>query len=426
MSRGRKILIGVAVVVLLGTAAALSVARARNGGLEVRMDTAERRELVATVTASGNIRARQSADISSDVSGRIVELVVDEGDRVQEGQLLLRLDQTQFRAAVGRAEAGLSQARAQAAQQRASFQQAQREYRRISRLWSRDSALVSHQQHDDAETSMQVAQSLLEAAQHGVEQAQAALEEAEDRLAKTTIRAPISGTVTRLNVELGETVVVGTMNNPGSLILTVSDLSVVEAVMEMDETDVPEIALGDSAVVELDAYPNREFSGRVTKIGSSAIRPPDSFSGTGQTATIDFEVVITLDAPPAEIRPDLSASADIITAVREDALSVPIIALTVRDREEVVEALGDSVTIPRSLGEDRASQDVEGVFVVREGTARFTPVEVGIAGQEHFEILSGLEVGDTVVTGPYQRIRSLQFGDAVREMEGPGEAEDES
>lgn len=424
MSRGRKVLIGAVVLVLIGAATAVSVARARNGGVEVRMDTAERRNLTATVAASGNIRARRSADISSDVSGRIVELLVEEGDEVQEDQLLLRLDQTQFRAAVGRAEAALSQARAQEAQQRASFEQAKREQERMSRLWARDSALVSRQQYEDAETNMRVAQSLLDAARHGVEQAQAALEEAQDRLAKTTIRAPISGTVTRLNVELGETVVVGTMNNPGSLVLTISDLSVVEAVMEVDETDVPEIALDDSAVVELDAYPDRTFSGRVTRIGSSAIRPPDSFSGTGQTATIDFEVVITLDQPPAQIRPDLSANADIVTAVRTDVLSVPIIALTVRERNDVAEALGDTVTLPDPETEE--SQDVEGVFVVRDGAAHFTPVRVGIAGREHFEILSGLEEGDTVVSGPYQRIRDLGFGDAVKRAEGSSGSEDGS
>lgn len=412
MSRGRKIVIGIAVVLLVGAAASVAVTRARDGGVEVRMDTAERRDLVATVTASGNIRARRSSDISSDVSGRIVELLVEEGDKVQADQLLLRLDQTQFQAAVGRAEAALSQTRAQAAQQRASLEQASREYERISRLWARDSTLVSRQQFDDAETGVKVAESLLQAAEHGVEQAEAALEEARDRLSKTTIRAPISGTVSRLNVDLGETVVVGTMNNPGSLILTISDLSVVEAVMEVDETDVPEISLGDSAVVEIDAFPNREFSGRVTKIGSSAIRPPETFSGSGQTATIDFEVVITLDAPPSEIRPDLSASADVVTEVRKDALSVPIIALTVRDRDDVLEALDDSVTIPAADGEE--TQDVEGVFVVKEGTARFVPVGVGIAGEEHFEILSGLEPGDTVVSGPYQRIRELAFGAKVK------------
>ena len=425
MSKTTKILIGIAVVILIGAAAGLSLARSRGGTTEVRMEVAERRDLVSSVTASGHIRARQSVDISSDVAGRIVELGVDEGEGVEQGDLLVRLDQTQFRAAVGRAEAALSQARAQAARERANYQQALRTYERIERLWARDSMLVSRQQYDDAETQVEVARALLEAAEHGVDQAVAALEEAEDRLSKTVISAPISGTVTRLNVELGETVVVGTMNNPGSLILTISDLSFVEAVMEMDETDVPDISVGDSAVVRIDAYPNREFSGRVTKIGSSAIRPPEQFSGSGQTATIDFEVVITLDDPPEGIRPDLSASADIITQTRESVVSVPIIALTVRDpsslegegeddEEDEGETLSDTGA-PR--GEEQ--EDIEGVFVVRDGTARFVPVEVGITGQEHFEILGGIQEGDTVVSGPYQRIRQLQDGDRVQRTNEP-------
>lgn len=422
MSSKRKILIGVVVVLGIAAAAALSLANARDRGTEVRMAPVSRMDLVATVTASGNIRARQSVDISSDVAGRIVELVVEEGDPVEEGQLLLRLDPTQFRAAQGRAEAVLSQARAEVARQRASFQQADREYDRIRRLWARDSTLISRQQYDDAETQLEVARSLMEAAEHGVEQAQAALEEAEDRLAKTVIRAPTSGTVSRLNVELGETVVVGTMNNPGSLILTVSDLSVVEAVMEVDETDVPEIAVGDSASVRIDAYPDREFSGRVTKIGSSAIRPPEQFSGSGQTASIDFEVVITLDDPPPGIRTDLSASADVIVDTANDVLSVPIIALTVRERpdEEAEDAEDGDRDEEAEAGP--AGSEEEGVFVVREGTVRFVPVEVGITGQEHFEIRSGVEEGDTVVSGPYQRIRELQDGDPVRRMDGGGEA----
>jgi HlyD family secretion protein len=239
----------------------------------------------------------------------------------------------------------------------------------------------------------------------------------------------MSGKVTRLNVEAGETVVLGTMNNPGSLILTISDLSVLETVMEVDETDVPEISLGDSAVVELDAFPNRTFSGRVTEIGNSAIVPPSQTAGTGQTAAIDFEVVITLDDPGVQLRPDLSATADIVTAVREQVVSVPIISLTVREPDSLSE--NANTTEEQSSANQRQGprgpvargqepQDIEGVFVVREGVAHFTPVEVGITGQEYFEILSGLQVGDTVVAGPYQRIRELTDGDAVKHLEDGG------
>lgn len=430
MSTGRKILIGVLVVVVLGSAAAISVVTSRNGGLEVRMEEVVRRDLVATVTASGNIRARRAVDISADVMGRVIELNVEEGNDVTRGEILLRIDPSQLEAAVSRAQAALSQAQAQAAQQQANLVKAEREYERIVALQGRDSTLVSPQQVEDTQTNLEVARSLFQAAEHGVAQARAGLEEAQDQLAKTIIQAPMSGKVTRLNVEEGETVVIGTMNNPGSLILTISDLSVVEAVVEVDETDVPEISLGDSAVVELDAFPEQQFAGRVTEIGNSAIVPPSTTAGTGQTAAIDFEVVITLDNPGTLLRPDLSATADIITAVREEVLSIPILALTVKEpegarEEEAASAMEeeDPANVTREerpegpVARSRQPREVEGVFRVRDGIATFVPVEVGITGQEYFEVLEGLEEGDTVVAGPYQRIRELEDGSEVKPVE---------
>ena len=434
MTLRAKIAIGVLVVTVLVVAGVLTTLQSRNTGTQVRTEEVGRRDLEAIVTASGNIRARRTVDISSDVSGRIVELNVDEGDDVQEGQVLLRIDQTQFQAAVAQWRAGLSQREAQAAQQNASLIQATREYDRMQGLWTRDSTLVSRQQVDDAGTQAEVAQALFTAAEHGVDQARATLAEAEDRLSKTIIRAPISGRVTRLNIELGETAIVGTMNNPGSLLLTVSDLSVIEAVMQVDETDVPEISIGDSAALELDAFPETEFAGTVTEIGNSAIRPPSSTAGTGQTPTIDFEVVITLNDPPVELRPDLSTTADIVTEIRDQALAIPIIALTIRDRSEEEGANGNDSNGDEAAGDDAAGdgstesvneragnegneeedEEEEGVFLVRDGEAHFVAVSVGIAGQEYFEVLSGLSEGDTVVSGPYQRIRELRDGDEVR------------
>lgn len=425
MSRKRKALLGALIVAVLGAAAVLTVVAQQSDGVEVRLAGVERRDLVATVTASGNVRARRKVDISADVMGRVTELNVEEGDEVQEGDVLLRLDPTQFRAAASRSRAALSQAQAEVAQRQTNMLRSERDFERIHTLWSRDSTLVSSQQIDDARSNLQVARAQLTAAGHGVEQARAALEEAENQLSKTVLRAPLSGTVTRLNIELGETAVVGTMNNPGSLLLTVSDLSLVDAVLEVDETDVPEITRGDSAVVEIDAFPNRVFSGRVTKIGNSAIRPPSSQAGTGQATAIDFEVVVTLDEPPVLLRPDLSATADIVTGTREGVLSIPIIALTIRERrdastrEDEAEEPGDEVAGP--LSRSRRPAEEEGVFVLRDGTAAFQPVTVGIAGQEHFEVLSGLSEGDTVVAGPYQRIRELRDGDAVRRMEDGGD-----
>ena len=421
MTGNRKFIISLAIVAVLGTAAALSVTRRRDRGVPVRLEEVTRKDLVETVTASGNIRAGRVVDISSDVSAKVVALLVDEGDDVEAGQVLLRLDPTQFAATVSRATAALNQALAQERQQVASLERARRDHERVRSLFETDSVLVARQQLDNAETEVELAMRQLESLQFGVDQADASLEEASERLSKTIFTAPISGKVTRLNVEAGETVIVGTMNNPGSLVLTISELSRVEAVLEVDETDIPYIEVGDSTLLELDAFPDQLFSGVVTEIGNSAIRPPASTAGSGQTAAIDFEVVITMDDPPGGVRPDLSATADIVTARSKNALSVPIIALTVRasdegERDDDTAADEDENQEARELGPvgRRQNTDVEGVFIVVDGEVTFTPVEIGITGQEHFEILSGVSEGDTIVAGPYQQIRQLSNGDAVK------------
>ncbi len=409
-----KVVIGALGVVALGSAAFLSMNSRRGNGTEARVEVVEERDLTASVTSSGNVRARRKVDISSDISARVTELLVDEGEDVEEGQILLRLDPSRYEAAVNRSLANLKQSQAQVAQSRANFVRVQREAERKEALWQRDSLLVSRQEVENAQTDLEVQTSLLDAAEFGVGQAQAALDEAEDQLSKTVIKAPMSGRITRLNVEEGETVIVGTMNNPGSLVLTVSDLSVMEVVLEVDETDVPEISLGDSASVELDAFPELEFVGEVTEIGNSAIRPPSQSAGTGQTPTIDFEVVVTLWDPPAELRPDLSATAEVITETRTDQLSVPIIALTLREHDQVEQKDDDD-------DEGNSRDPVEGVFVVRAGKADFTPVEVGIAGEEYFEVISGLSLGDTVVSGPYQVVRTLRNGALIRAIANGGD-----
>ena len=406
MSTRSKILVGVVVAAVLGAAAWLSLAQSRGRGIEVRTEAIERRDLVEIVTASGNIRARATVDISSDVSARVAELLVDEGDDVREGQTLLRLEPDQYQAALSRSQASLAQAEAQRAQQEANLIRARRDLDRLLQLSARDSLLVSRQQVADATTTLEVAEATLSSAEHGVAQASAAVDEAQDQLSKTIFTAPIAGKVTRLNVEEGETVIIGTMNNPGSLVLTISDLSVIEIVVQVDETDVSAIALGDSAVIRIDAFPGREFAGRVTEIGNSAITPPGGQGQqAGQQAAIDFEVVLTLDETDAPLRPDLSATADIVVESRADVVSVPIIAMTVReDTTWVSEDTSDDADEPR---------EIEGVFLASGGRATFTPVEIGIAGQEYFEVVSGLEVGDTVVAGPYQRIRQLVEGDVI-------------
>jgi len=410
MNSKTKIIIGVVAVVVLGSAAAIQARRGRDGGIEVRTEAIARRDLVEVVTASGNIRARRTVDISSEVSAKVAELVVDEGEDVVRGQLLLRLEPDQYQAAVSRNEASLAQAQAGQTQQEANLLQAQRDLDRLLNLRARDSVLVSGLQVDDARTRVDVAVATLMSSQHGVSQWRASVDEAEDQLSKTIFRAPMDGKITRLNVEEGQTVIIGTMNNPGSLVLTISDLSVIEVVVQVDETDVPAISLQDSATIRIDAFGDKEFTGRVTEIGNSAINPPTR-QAAGQQAAIDFEVVLTLDVNDALLRPDLSATADIVTEARLQALAVPIIALTVREEEP------DSTAA--DFSEDDDLEDVEGVFVVNDGTVTFTAVEVGIAGQEYFEILSGISVGDSVVAGPYQRIRQLSNGDAIKSTDDP-------
>ena len=432
MNARTRVLIGIAIVAVIGGATALTLNQRRDRGAPVRLDVVARRDLVETVTASGNIRAGRVVDISSDVSARVTQLLVQEGDDVTAGQLLLRLDPTQFEASVSRTEALLNQSRTQARQQEANVERVTRDFQRLIDLFNSDSLMVARQLLDDAETEVELASHQLESLRFGVDQAVASLDEANERLSKTIFRAPISGKVTRLNVEEGETVIVGTMNNPGSLVLTISELSRVEAVLEVDETDIPYIALGDSTILELDAFPSGLFSGVVTEIGNSAIRPPASSAASGQAAAIDFEVVITMYDPPGGIRPDLSATADIITATSKNSLSVPIIALTVRPEEDGGEGTNTGEgQDQRSEGQSQGPLsrpemgDVEGVFLVEDGQVRFAPVEIGITGQGHFEVLTGISEGDTIVAGPYQQIRNLVNGDRVQEEEeGAGGSSD--
>lgn len=414
-----KVLIATTIILISTIFIAGIVLSRREKPTEVRLESVTYRDLTETVTANGNIRAGRVVDMSSDVSARVSELLIEEGDDVELGQLLLRLDPRQFQASVSRAEASLNQANSQVRQQEANLDRSKRDLDRLENIFLRDSLLVMRQQLDNLQTEVELASRQFETLEFGVAQAEASLTEANELLSKTIFRAPISGKVTRLNVEEGETVIVGTMNNPGSLVLTISELSAVEVVLEVDETDVPYISLGDSTILELDAFPNRLFGGLVTEIGNSAIQPP----ANGQTSTIDFEVVISMSTPPAGIRPDLSATADIITGTRVGVLSVPIISLTIRSEED-----SDRVEDTSDDNDNRQESnsgpllrsrnaDIEGVFVVSQGRVNFSPVEIGITGQEHFEVLSGIREGDTIVVGPYQEIRDLKDNDSVKQTQ---------
>ncbi|HSJ26555.1 MAG TPA: efflux RND transporter periplasmic adaptor subunit [Longimicrobiales bacterium] len=426
MKKRTKIAVGVTAIVVVVGIAAVASANQGGSGVAVRMEAVAQRDLVATVTANGWIRPHRRVDVQADVMGRVIELNVKEGQRVTRGQVLLRIDPAQLEAAASRAEAAVQESMAREAQTRANLMQAERAYERLSQLGASDQNLVSRQQIEEAETQVAVQRQLLVAAGHGVAQARSALAEARDRLSKTVIRAPMDGVVTRLNVEEGSTAIVGTMNNPGSLLLTIADLTTMEAVVRVDETDVPRLQVGDSAIITIDAFTRQKFTGRVTEIGYSAVRSPlqqGAQATAAQGQAIDYEVVITLDEPPESLRSDLSVSADIVTDKRTGALAIPIIALTVRERAPESEAVPvedpETAAAAAALVGDTAKVDLEGVFVVRDGKAVFVPVNVGIAGNGYFEVLSGLSTQDTVVAGPYDAIRTLEDGSPVRPTAAP-------
>ncbi len=407
----KKAIIAVVAVGLLATMGFLATQRQGRGAVEVRVEAVGLRDLVDDVSATGHIEPKTHVDITTDVAGRIIELPVEEGQDVEEGDLLLQIDPALFQAAVQRAEAALAQASANRAQQEAAYRQAQRDADRLTALQARGTDFVTEAEVEQAVTNADVQNRLLEATEHQVDQAEASLDQERDRLGKTTIRAPMSGRITRLNVERGETAIVGTMNNPGSLLLTVADLSVMEAVIEVDETDVPDITIGDSAYVEIDAFPNRRFVGTVTEIGNSSIVPLNPAASGGSAQAIDFEVRIELREPPEGIRPDLSATADVITATRDGVPSIPITALTLMDADEYEEIPNENLP---SAPQSDAVRDIEGVFVIEGDIVRFRPVEIGIAGENYFEVLSGIEVGTTVVSGSFQAIRELTDGSRIR------------
>lgn len=413
MSKRTKWSVAGALILVIVVAGGLTAANRGKKGVEVRMEAVEARDLVASVTASGQVRPQTKVDISSDITGKITQLAVREGQMVSRGQLLVQIDPEQARAAVDRVTASLASARAQAAQARANLLQAERSYERTAAIRQTNAQLVSDEQLEQLRTQVEVNKAMLEAARQSVAQAQAQLNDARTSLGKTTLYAPMAGRVTRLNAEAGEIAIMGTLNKDAATILTISDMSVLETRVKVDETDVARISIGDSAVVQVDAFPDTTFIGRVTKISNSSIR------GTTGPATadqaVDYEVTIQLLNASDAVRPDFSATAKIITDTRSKVLSIPIIALTVREDEDV--AKGDTaVGLGRARPErEVGKRDVEGVFVVgSDRKVTFRPVRVGIAGEKHFEVLSGLEAGDTIVSGTYQAIRELKDGALVR------------
>ncbi|MGQ0713582.1 MAG: efflux RND transporter periplasmic adaptor subunit [Gemmatimonadaceae bacterium] len=419
MSRKTKWGIGVVSLVLLGTCVGITASKRGNKATEVRIEDVARRDLVASVTASGQVEPRTKVDLTADISGRIVRLAVKEGQMVSRGQFLLEIDPVQYQAGVQRAEAGLAAARAQEAQARANLEQARSNLARSEEIRKANPTLVSAEQVEQLKTALEVNEALYQSARHNVEQSAATLRDARSSLAKTVISAPMAGRITRLNVELGETAVPGTFNMDAATLLTIADMSVLETKIKVDETDVARISLGDSAMVEIDAFPDTSFVGRVVEISNSSIKLAGG-GPQGQDQAVDYEVTVQLLDPPSETRPDFSATAKIVTDTRKNALSVPIIALTVREHETSKSSDSAAIALGRQPSKQVGQRDVEGVFIVgADNKVTFRPVRVGIAGEEYFEVVDGLQPGEKIVAGSYQAIRELRDGAAVREAEQP-------
>ena len=413
MSRRMKLGLFAGLIVLaVGAAMAMGAARSRNKAVEVRMEPVASRDLVSVVTASGKIEPDTKVDILSDIQGRITKIGVKEGDVVKKGDFLLQIDAAIYQAAVSRAQGLVASSQSEYLRAKANLDQAQRALDRAHELQKANASLITPEALEQAQTAFEVAVANVSASQAGLDQARAGLLEANDNLRKTKIIAPIEGRVTRLAVEEGEVAVPGTFSRDVGLLMTIADLSVILAKVQVDETDVVRLAEGDSVEVAIDAFPDTTFIGRVTKISNSAQLTATSTASGSNDRAVDFDVEVTLQAPPQDIRPDLSCTARIVTDVRKGVLSVPIIALTVRENEKVPnEAKPETKDTTATKGKKK---EAEGVFVVNNGMASFRPVKVGIAGDEYFEVIEGVKSGETIVSGTYQAIRDLKDSTRVK------------
>jgi HlyD family secretion protein len=398
LKKKTKILIAGMIVALSG--AGFAVARRGPKPIEVEIATVGREDLQAKVTANGKVQARKKVDISATIPGQITHLAVKEGDAVRKGQFLLQIDATNPRASARSSEFSMQALREDQQSARANLEQARADLKRAEDNYA--SRIISEADIQRARTAVATAQGASDAASRRIEQAGATLEGARDTLAKTTVRSPIDGVVTAKRVEEGEVAVIGIQNSPGTVLLQVSDMSSVETELEVDETSVPSLALGQEARIRIDAYPNQTFKGEVTEVGGSPILPA---AGANQNA-IKFLVKVLIKDPPAGVKPGLSVQADILTGFRGQALVVPIQALVIRDREKKP---GDAAT--------GTPKDEEGVFLLENGKARFQPLSTGLLGELSLEVVSGLKGGETLIVGPFKSLRELKPDDAVKPEE---------
>jgi HlyD family secretion protein len=437
MTGKKKVIIGLGVVVILAAIGYANFRFKRVDGITVNTEAIKSRDLEAVVSASGKIQPKRSVNISADTMGRVTDLAVEEGDRIDKGQFLLQIDPRNLRSAVLRSEASMQAARSSADQltmaiesARVGLKQAEDALQRQQNLWK--GGLTTKETLEKAEADLRMRQSDLRSQEQNIktqqarmQQENASLESARYDLSKVRIESPIKGIVTKRNIEEGETVVIGTMNNAGTVLLTIADMSIIEAEVEVDETDIPSVKFGQVAKITIDAIPNKTFTGKVTEIGNSPITTTGTAAAASQAT--NFKVVVTLDTEITEVRPGFTCTAEITTATRKNVISVPIQATTVRemvidDKGAIVrETTADPSKRPRpgavqasELKPGQTRKELEGVFVVKDAKAQFVPITTGIAGDKYFEVMSGVKEGDSVVVGPFASVRELGDGAAVK------------
>jgi len=397
--------IGIGAVVATGVLVGMTLNGRRAKPLQVQTGKVDRQKIVQTVSATGKIQPETQVEISADVSGKIIQLPVVEGQWVEKGAFLVGLDRERYVAAVERAEANVSSAQASAALVRENVNQTEREFQRSKDLQGR--GLESQSVFEAKEAAYQVEVARYKAAMDQVEEAKGALKAARDDLSKTTIHAPMAGTISALNKEMGE-IAIGSQFQK-DVILVIADLTVMEARVNVDENDITSIALDQSAAIEVDALLGQHLQGEVAEISSSANA---SGSGTSDQKT-EFEVKIRITDPPPTLRPGMTATASIVAKTNENALSVPIQSVAVRSVDQLA-MQGEK----RQDAEARYTADKDGfveiVFAVDKGKAIAKQVKTGIQSDERIEILEGLEEGEEIVTGSYRAIsKDLENGAMV-------------
>jgi HlyD family secretion protein len=430
MTKKRKRLLAIIGLVVVGLVAAGALLSNRPQQTLVQTGKVERLPLLESiVSASGEIRAKDFVDLQTEIAGVIIELPVKEGDRVEPGQVLLRIDPFQAGTDVASARAQFEASCAERTVSESNRDLLKDQLDRRAVLHAQD--LITDDEYKAADSALRVAESQVAAAEKRCAVAQSNLERMEDMLNKTTIASPLGGVITKLNVSKGERAVPGILSNPEATLMTIADLSTIEAEVKVDETDIILVSLGDRAVVTVDALPDAELEGHVTEIGNSPIGDTGELraSSTNQEGK-DFKVVVRIDAPPASLRPGLTANAEIYVESRDNVLVIPLQAVTMREvrvdadgkyvppdpaeleRVQRGEA-GDTNAQAAAAAKDAPKEELEGVFLRDGERAKFRPVKLGIKGEAEVEVVEGLAEGEELVTGSYKVLRTLKEWDLI-------------